>query len=88
MLPSVAARSVSSSSSSKTRDLQPVLTFGKAAASCSTQAKAYGSCILASYESVERGMCEEEFRGFKACVQKRVSMGGERSDISRVEEAD
>jgi hypothetical protein len=80
MLPTAAARLAPTASSlsgvassNKQRDLQPVLTFGKAAAACHQQAKVYGACILAQYESVEKGMCEREFGEFKNCVQSKVS---------------
>ncbi|CAO1617004.1 unnamed protein product [Parajaminaea phylloscopi] len=58
--------------SGKVRDLQPVMTFGKAAASCADQGRIYGACILAQYESVEKDMCQKEFSAFKACVQSRL----------------
>lgn len=81
MLPSqLAARAAASSASAsasastphKQRDLAPVLTFGKAAASCSSQARVYGACILAQYETVEKSMCEREFQQFKQCVSTKV----------------
>lgn len=57
----------------KARDVQPVVTFGKAAASCAQQGRIYGACILAQYETVEKGMCDKEFAEFKSCVQSKVS---------------
>lgn len=43
----------------------------------------YGACILAQYETVERGMCEREFGEFKNCVQSKV---GTRSQKKREKE--
>ncbi|PWN44666.1 hypothetical protein IE81DRAFT_276493, partial [Ceraceosorus guamensis] len=60
-------------SSTTRRDLQPVVTLGKAVAQCKPQAQVYGACILASYESVDRNMCQKEFEKFKDCVQTKVS---------------
>lgn len=30
---------------------------------------AYGQCIGKSYQEVQKGMCETEFKAFKECVQ-------------------
>lgn len=89
-------------SSSTKRDLQPVVTLGKAVAQCKPHAQAYGACILASYESVDRNMCQKEFEKFKNCVQVKVSgsshpcaeaarsgsHGSERSRVGNHEQAD
>lgn len=57
----------------KPRDLQPVMTFGKAAASCADQGRLYGACILSQYETLQKDVCQREFRAFKDCVQSKVS---------------
>lgn len=33
------------------------------------QSLAYGQCIGKSYQEVQKGMCENEFKAFKECVQ-------------------
>ena len=33
------------------------------------QSLAYGHCIGKSYQEVQKGMCENEFKAFKECVQ-------------------
>jgi len=33
------------------------------------QSLAYGQCIGKSYQEVQKGMCETEFKAFKECVQ-------------------
>ena len=76
MLPKTAAAAAAVTKSGKPRDLQPVMTLGRSAAQCASQSKAYGQCILAQYEAVDRGMCEKEFMEFKACVQQKVSGRG------------
>lgn len=72
MLPS--AITSQATKAGKARDLQPVLTFGKAAGSCSQEGRVYGACILAQSENVEKGMCEREFQMFKECVTAKVSV--------------
>ena len=34
-----------------------------------SQSLAYGKCIGANYQDVSKGMCAEEFKAFKDCVQ-------------------
>jgi hypothetical protein len=47
---------------------------------------AYGKCIGKSYQEVSKGMCENEFRAFKECVQvsphiqEMVSISGVKAD--------
>ncbi|KAN0065353.1 hypothetical protein ACQY0O_001189 [Thecaphora frezii] len=53
-------------------DLHPVRTLASAAAQCAAPAKAYGTCIAASYENVDKHMCQAEFQAFKACVQEKM----------------
>jgi len=54
------------------RQLEPVRGIAKAMGSCSTQAQAYGQCMLKHYQQMERDACAEEFRAFKDCMQKQV----------------
>ncbi|ORY38105.1 hypothetical protein BCR35DRAFT_311527 [Leucosporidium creatinivorum] len=51
---------------------RPLAQLPTAFAACSAQSIAYGKCIGASYTDVERGMCEQEFRAFKACVKEAI----------------
>jgi hypothetical protein len=44
----------------------PRLIFGSWA---NGQSLAYGQCIGKSYQEVQKGMCENEFKAFKECVQ-------------------
>lgn len=37
------------------------------------KATAYGQCISASYNDVNKDMCKVPFEAFKACVTKAVS---------------
>ncbi|KAF9520977.1 hypothetical protein BS47DRAFT_300 [Hydnum rufescens UP504] len=53
-------------------DTQPLKRLASAAGKCSVQSRAYGACILASYQDARRGMCEKEFLAFKECVQEVV----------------
>ncbi|KAF8322210.1 hypothetical protein DL93DRAFT_2051193 [Clavulina sp. PMI_390] len=54
-------------------DTEPIKRLSAAAAKCSVQAQAYGSCMLANYQDVTKGMCAKEFMQFKDCVQNVVS---------------
>ncbi|KAJ5224894.1 uncharacterized protein N7469_008397, partial [Penicillium citrinum] len=47
---------------------RPVEKFAKATAQCSTQAAAYGKCVVADYNSVHKDMCAKEFMKLKDCV--------------------
>jgi hypothetical protein len=46
---------------------RPIQKFAKAAAQCSTEAAAYGKCIVADYNSVHNDKCLEEFMRLKNC---------------------
>ncbi|PWN25826.1 hypothetical protein BDZ90DRAFT_233842 [Jaminaea rosea] len=75
MLPTSATAAASAvTKAGKPRDLQPVMTLGRSAAACASASKAYGACVLAQYEAVDKNMCEKEFREFKECVQQKVSV--------------
>ncbi|KAG4927984.1 hypothetical protein JHK84_053546 [Glycine max] len=39
---------------------------------CSSQAKAYGSCVAAKVPDIERDMCVKEFAALKSCMQNMV----------------
>jgi hypothetical protein len=53
----------------------PLKRFATAATvTCATAGKAYGQCILASYQDVKKDMCHKEFLAFKECVQTAVSI--------------
>ncbi|KAG7529584.1 hypothetical protein FFLO_05556 [Filobasidium floriforme] len=52
--------------------LNGIRKLASASKSCSTQSLAYGKCIGANYTDVSKGMCAEEFRAFKECVQKAM----------------
>ncbi|KAH7338150.1 hypothetical protein B0J17DRAFT_768325 [Rhizoctonia solani] len=51
------------------RDSRPILRLAQASKSCATPAKAYGECMLASYQDARKDMCSIEFSEFKNCVQ-------------------
>ena len=36
------------------------------------QIRAYGACIASNMQSIERGVCEAEFKGLQRCFQKTV----------------
>ncbi|GLA79700.1 hypothetical protein AtubIFM56815_000501 [Aspergillus tubingensis] len=54
--------------STKTR---PIEKFAKAASKCSVetgfQAAAYGKCVVADYNAVQKDMCAKEFMKLKDC---------------------
>ncbi|KDQ08453.1 hypothetical protein BOTBODRAFT_37888 [Botryobasidium botryosum FD-172 SS1] len=54
---------------SATSTTRPIRKLASATATCSAPAKAYGACILASYQDVRKDMCASEFAMFKQCVQ-------------------
>ncbi|GAQ87804.1 hypothetical protein KFL_003780100 [Klebsormidium nitens] len=37
---------------------------------CSSEAKAYGTCVASKLPEVEKGQCEKEFAALKACMQQ------------------
>lgn len=41
--------------------------------SCNSQGAAYGKCIGARYQDVDKGMCAAEFQAFRQCVTQAVS---------------
>ena len=43
------------------------------------QSLTYGKCIGANYTDVSKGMCAEEFRAFKECVQASYIMASNQS---------
>ncbi|KDN43605.1 hypothetical protein RSAG8_05982, partial [Rhizoctonia solani AG-8 WAC10335] len=55
------------------RDSRPILKLAQASKSCAVPAKAYGQCVLASYQDARKDMCSTEFIEFKSCVQAAVS---------------
>lgn len=51
----------------------------------------YAACIVANYQAVEKGMCQELFMEFKNCVQQKVSQdkqGGFMLGRQRLQELD
>ncbi|KAJ5359519.1 uncharacterized protein N7496_011932 [Penicillium cataractarum] len=46
---------------------RPIEKVAKATAKCSTEAAAYGKCVLADYNSVHKDMCAKEFMRLKDC---------------------
>ncbi|OKP06417.1 hypothetical protein PENSUB_6407 [Penicillium subrubescens] len=46
---------------------RPIEKVAKATAKCSTEAAAYGKCVLADYDSVHKDMCVKEFMRLKDC---------------------
>ncbi|GAA5953591.1 hypothetical protein JCM21900_003355 [Sporobolomyces salmonicolor] len=47
---------------------RPLAKLPQAVASCAELGAAYGKCISARYQDVERGMCNAEFEAFRKCV--------------------
>ncbi|KKA27480.1 hypothetical protein TD95_001964 [Thielaviopsis punctulata] len=52
---------------------RPVRRMAAAAAQCSTQATAYGKCIVVDYNSVHRDKCVAEFLKLKDCYLVRLN---------------
>ncbi|KAL3708190.1 hypothetical protein TMatcc_006173 [Talaromyces marneffei ATCC 18224] len=50
--------------SSKVRPLEK---FAQAASQCSVEAAAYGKCVVADYNAVQKDMCAKEFMRLKDC---------------------
>uniref|UniRef100_A0A0K3C744 Uncharacterized protein n=1 Tax=Rhodotorula toruloides TaxID=5286 RepID=A0A0K3C744_RHOTO len=55
------------------RNLRPLAQLPKAAAQCAQAGAAYGKCIGARYQDVDKGMCAAEFQAFRQCVTQAVS---------------
>ncbi|KAJ2781315.1 hypothetical protein H4R18_002943 [Coemansia javaensis] len=47
-----------------------VLGLEKGLAACAAEATAYGRCVAASIETVDRHACQAQFQTFRACVQR------------------
>ncbi|KAK4335748.1 hypothetical protein RTBOTA2_004501 [Rhodotorula toruloides] len=47
------------------RNLRPLAQLPKAAAQCAQAGAAYGKCIGARYQDVDKGMCAAEFQAFR-----------------------
>ncbi|CAL9220488.1 unnamed protein product [Arabidopsis halleri] len=47
-------------------------TLGRILATCSKQAKDYGSCVASKVHEVERDICLKEFLALKSCMQHTV----------------
>lgn len=56
----------------KPRNLAPLRSLSAAAGQCKSQAQAYGQCMLANYQNIERDACATEFAAFQRCVQTTV----------------
>ncbi|KAK8143195.1 hypothetical protein MY1884_008668 [Beauveria asiatica] len=54
---------------------RPILGFAKAATQCSTEAAAYGKCIVADYTAVDKDKCAREFMRFKNCYMRAARKG-------------
>ncbi|EEA25597.1 conserved hypothetical protein [Talaromyces marneffei ATCC 18224] len=54
--------------SSKVRPLEK---FAQAASQCSVEAAAYGKCVVADYNAVQKDMCAKEFMRLKDCFLVR-----------------
>ena len=39
---------------------------------CSGEARAYGQCVKAHLDTVQKGACEKEFRALTLCFRKEV----------------
>ncbi|KPV74434.1 uncharacterized protein RHOBADRAFT_65264 [Rhodotorula graminis WP1] len=52
--------------------LRPLAKLPKAAAACAEAGAAYGKCIGARYQEVERDMCQREFAAFRQCVAEQM----------------
>ncbi|ORY98065.1 hypothetical protein BCR43DRAFT_514397 [Syncephalastrum racemosum] len=57
---------------SNNKSAKGVALLARGAASCATQATAYGQCVAVSYRDMQRDQCAKEFQAFKDCVQKAV----------------
>lgn len=62
------------------RNLAPVRDLAKASTACSEAGRVYAACVIKAQfdeagQGVQRGLCEEEFKLFKECVQTKVSAG-------------
>ncbi|BGP49454.1 hypothetical protein JCM10450v2_005345 [Rhodotorula kratochvilovae] len=58
--------------SSSIRRYRPFAQLPKAAAACAEAGAAYGKCIGARYQDVERDVCAREFAAFRQCVLEQL----------------
>ncbi|KAJ1717962.1 hypothetical protein LPJ61_007001, partial [Coemansia biformis] len=49
-----------------------VLTLEKGLTGCAAEATAYGKCISANLDTIERHACQVQFQSFKSCVEKTL----------------
>ncbi|BGP33278.1 hypothetical protein JCM10296v2_005072 [Rhodotorula toruloides] len=54
------------------KHLRPLAQLPKAAAQCAQAGAAYGKCIGARYQDVDKGMCAAEFQAFRQCVTQAM----------------
>ncbi|CAF2127250.1 unnamed protein product, partial [Brassica napus] len=47
-------------------------TLGRILATCSKQAKDYGSCVASKVHEIEKDLCLKEFLALKSCMQHTV----------------
>ncbi|CAN8270107.1 unnamed protein product [Cochlearia groenlandica] len=56
----------------KEKNSSTVSTLGRILATCSKQAKDYGSCVASKVHEVERDICLKEFLALKNCMQHMI----------------
>ncbi|EGC32769.1 hypothetical protein DICPUDRAFT_155232 [Dictyostelium purpureum] len=45
---------------------------------CSLEMSAYGSCVVANLDNIEKNVCKVEFDKFKACISKSITHKGKK----------
>lgn len=51
---------------------RPAARLMAASAQCAEKGTIYGQCILASYQTMAKGLCDKEFQAFMACVASKT----------------
>ncbi|EED21481.1 conserved hypothetical protein [Talaromyces stipitatus ATCC 10500] len=52
--------------------VRPLEKLAQAASQCSVEAVAYGKCVVADYNAVQKDMCAKEFMRLKNCFLVRL----------------
>lgn len=52
--------------------VRPAARLMKASSQCAELGAAYGNCVLATYNKMNKDTCKKEFDAFKTCVTKNL----------------
>lgn len=60
------------SSSTKMTKVRPAARLMQAGAQCAELGAAYGNCVLATYNNMNKDTCKKEFDAFRSCVSANM----------------